>query len=87
MVQYAQDANPRNLAESDREPFTLEEANADDWQAPQRIDMTLDEVVQIALANSTVLRGFGGRVVESPALARTMQFRSKQKIIRLLTTS
>ena len=72
LVQYAQDANPRNLAESDREPFTLEEANADDWQAPQRIDMTLDEVVQIALANSTVLRGFGGRVVESPALAKTI---------------
>lgn len=72
LVQHAQDANPQNLAESDREPFTLEEANADDWQAPQRIDMTLDEVVQIALANSTVLRGFGGRVVESPALARTI---------------
>ena len=72
LAQYAQDATPQKRAESDRAPFTVEKANADDWQAPPRKDMTLDEVVQIALANSTVLRGFGGRVVESPALAKTI---------------
>jgi len=72
LVQYAQPATPQHGADSDSEPFTVVEANADNWQAPQRKNMTLDEVVQIALANSTVLRGFGGRVVESPALAKTI---------------
>ena len=38
LVQYAQPASRQHGAESDSEPFTVEEANSDDWQAPSKKD-------------------------------------------------
>ncbi|MEL7338820.1 MAG: hypothetical protein AAFN70_21735, partial [Planctomycetota bacterium] len=37
-------------------PFSVRNATSDDWVAPEPWDLTIEEAVQIALANSTVLR-------------------------------
>ncbi|MEO1527604.1 MAG: TolC family protein [Planctomycetota bacterium] len=51
-------------------PFSLR--GSSDNGAPQPWDLTLDEAVQIALANSTVLRTLGARVVQTPGVTPTI---------------
>ncbi|MEM6471158.1 MAG: TolC family protein [Planctomycetota bacterium] len=53
-------------------PFSLRGANADDWVAPEPWDLTIDQAIQIALANSTVLRSLGAQVIQSPGATPTI---------------
>lgn len=47
-------------------PFSIRGSSSPDWQPPETWEMTIDEAIQIALANSTVLRDLGARVIQSP---------------------
>jgi outer membrane protein TolC len=47
-------------------PFSVRGASSADWSPPQAWDMTLDEAIQTALANSTILRDLGARVIQVP---------------------
>jgi outer membrane protein TolC len=53
-------------------PFSVREATSPDWTPPQPWDLTIEEAIQIALANSTVLRDLGARVIQSPGTAPTI---------------
>ncbi|MFM9067822.1 MAG: TolC family protein, partial [Planctomycetota bacterium] len=46
-------------------PLTIESQPGEQWS------LTLDETVQMALGNSTVLRDLGGQVLNTPVVART----------------
>ncbi|MCA9132373.1 MAG: TolC family protein [Planctomycetales bacterium] len=54
------------------QPFSVRGASSPAWTPPQPWDLTLDEVIQVALANSTILRDLGARVVQSPGLTPTI---------------
>lgn len=64
-------ANP-SLSPGSLAPFSIRGSDADDWTPPQPWDMTIDEAIQIALANSTVLRNLGARVIQTPGLTPTI---------------
>jgi outer membrane protein TolC len=67
LVSYQQPVDPPRVpAQAVQPPLSLEKRAADDWP------LTLDEVIQIALSNSTVLRGLGGRVIQAPELTQTV---------------
>ena len=53
-------------------PFSLRATSQEGGVSPQPWDLTLDEVVQIALANSTVLRTLGARIVQTPGVTPTI---------------
>ncbi|MAI78119.1 MAG: hypothetical protein CL917_04195 [Deltaproteobacteria bacterium] len=55
-----------------REPRSVKGADSEDWQPPLARNMAIDEAIQIALKNSTVLRDFGARVVEAPGVSKTI---------------
>ena len=50
----------------------LEPVTIDDAAPPQYWNLTLQEVIQLALANSTVLRDLGGALVRAPGLVDTI---------------
>ena len=52
-------------------PFSLHGTPTENG-APQAWDLSLDEVIQIALANSTVLRTLGARVIQTPGVTPTI---------------
>ena len=55
------------------EPFSLkQEDGSGDWKSPNSRPLSLDQVIRIALTNSTVLRGLGARVIESPDQFKTI---------------
>lgn len=54
------------------DPYTVRGAKSSTWKPPQKWDLTLEEVIQMALANSTVLRDLGARVVQAPGLTPTI---------------
>lgn len=54
------------------EPFSIRGATEADWSEPAAWELSLDEVIQIALANSTILRDLGGQVVQAPGLTPTI---------------
>lgn len=47
-------------------PFSIQRTDHEPWP------MTPDQAIQIALANSTILRDLGGQVLQSPLLARSI---------------
>lgn len=54
-------------------PFSLkQEDGSGDWKSPNSRPLSLDQVIRIALTNSTVLRGLGARVIESPDQFKTI---------------
>ncbi|MCA9135260.1 MAG: TolC family protein [Planctomycetales bacterium] len=53
-------------------PFSIRGSDSQEWTPPQPWDMTIDEAIQIALANSTVLRNLGARVIQTPGLTPTI---------------
>src|SRR5438128_2052940 len=50
------------------QPFALDS----DPASVQYWDLTLDGAIQMALANSTVLRDLGARIIQSPTLTQTI---------------
>ncbi|QDT61445.1 Outer membrane efflux protein [Stieleria bergensis] len=54
------------------QPFTVTGSQSANWKPPQRWSLTIDEAVQIALSNSTVLRDLGARVIQTPGLTPTI---------------
>ncbi len=54
------------------EPHSVRNSGDPAWVAPEAWDLTLEEVIQIALVNSTVLRDFGAQIVQSPGLTQTV---------------
>lgn len=54
------------------QPFSLRGASSPDWTPPASWDMTIDEAIQMALANSTVLRDLGAQVLQSPGTTPTI---------------
>nr|WP_161501464.1 TolC family protein [Rhodopirellula sp. SM50] len=53
-------------------PFSIREAASPGTATPQPWDLTIDQAVQLALANSTVLRDLGARVIQTPGLTPTI---------------
>src|SRR5437870_1966505 len=49
-------------------PFALDS----DASSVQYWDLTLDQAIQMALSNSTVLRDLGARIIQSPTLTQTI---------------
>ena len=60
------DANPSSQAQDTPRPLTI---NAD--QPPEFQDITLEETIHLALANSKVLRDLGGFVLRTPGAQRS----------------
>ena len=54
------------------QPFTIRDSSLPGSNLPQPWEMTIDEAVQTALANSTVLRNLGARVIQTPGLTPTI---------------
>jgi len=54
------------------EPHSVRNSGDPAWVAPEAWDLTLEEVIQIALVNSTVLRDFGAQIVQTPGLTQTV---------------
>lgn len=54
------------------DPFSVRGAESPNWSPPERWELAISDVIQIALANSTVLRDLGARVVQAPALTPTI---------------
>ena len=52
-------------------PFSLQEPHAH-HQSPQPWNLTIDEVIQIALTNSSVLRSAGARIIQTPSVTPTI---------------
>lgn len=65
-------AMPTQAVVSSLSPFSVRGATSDDWVAPEPWDLTIDETIQIALANSTVLRNLGARVIQAPGATPTV---------------
>lgn len=55
-----------------QEPFSIRQASSPEWTPPAPWDLTLDQAIQIALANSTVLRDLGARVIQAPGATPTI---------------
>lgn len=53
-------------------PFSVRDSSSPDWAPPQPWDLSIDEAIQIALSNSTVLRDLGARVIQTPGLTPTI---------------
>ena len=53
-------------------PFSVRDSLSSQWAPPQPWDLSIDEAIQIALANSTVLRNLGARVIQTPGLTPTI---------------
>jgi outer membrane protein TolC len=54
------------------DPNSIRGAAFGKWKPPQKWELTLEQVIQMALANSTVLRDLGARVVQAPGLTPTI---------------
>ncbi|MCO8120402.1 TolC family protein [Stieleria sp. TO1_6] len=53
-------------------PFSIRGSESPQWKPPESWELTIDEAIQIALANSTVLRSLGARVIQTPGLTPTI---------------
>lgn len=53
-------------------PFSVRDHSQPEWGPPQPWELTVDEAIQIALANSTVLRDLGARVIQTPGSTPTI---------------
>lgn len=60
------------LLPSASEPFSIRDSSSPNWVSPQPWDLSIDQAIQIALANSTVLRNLGARVIQTPGLTPTI---------------
>src|SRR4051812_11648543 len=68
-VSYEEVATPTNeRADCAPAPFALDSDSA----TVAYWDLTLDEAIQIALANSTVLRDLGARIIQTPQATPTI---------------
>jgi len=54
------------------EPFSIRGATSEEWTPPEPWNLTIDQVVQLALANSTVLRDLGAQLIQSPNQTQTI---------------
>ncbi|QEG01414.1 Outer membrane efflux protein [Stieleria maiorica] len=57
---------------SSNTPFSIRDSSLPAGTPPEPWDLTNDQAVQIALANSTVLRDLGARVIQTPGLTSTI---------------
>ncbi|WP_182871087.1 TolC family protein [Rhodopirellula sp. JC639] len=57
---------------SSNTPFSIRDSSLPAGSPPEPWDLTIDQAVQIALANSTVLRDLGARVIQTPGLTSTI---------------
>lgn len=53
-------------------PFSIRGSSDANWTSPEPWDLTIDEAIQLALANSTVLRSLGARLIQSPNSTSTI---------------
>lgn len=58
--------------ETSLRPFSIRESRGEHWSAPEPWDLSVDELIQLALANGTVLRTLGARVIQSPDATSTI---------------
>lgn len=54
------------------QPFSIRGSRDTNWKSPEPWDMTIDEAIQLALANSTVMRSLGARIIQSPSITSTI---------------
>jgi len=54
------------------EPHSVRNSSDLNWVAPDAWDLKLEDVIQIALINSSVLRDFGAQIVQSPGSTQTV---------------
>lgn len=54
------------------EPHSVRNSSDPNLVAPEAWDLELEDVIQIALVNSSVLRDFGAQIVQSPGLTQTV---------------
>lgn len=67
-------ADPSAAPTDNRDPFsTPPPASVNNEQLPAYWDLTLEQTIQWALANTNVLRELGGTILRSPETTRTMQ--------------
>ena len=61
-----------NFEEVPITPFSVRDSDSQEWQPPAQWDLTIDETIQLALTNATILRNLGARVIQAPESAPTI---------------